>query len=962
MRLVQGQLQKMRVFTRAVHREAVYSVAMKQFAISLAFGLYSLAACAQLTLVRTLEGISEYSLPNGLQVLLVPDATRPVATVNITYKVGSRHESAGETGSAHLLEHMLFKASGKIENPMRDMQSMGMRWNGTTSFDRTNYFASFLSSDDKATERMDYMLGWLAGMMTQAKFTRADLDSEMTVVRNEFERAENDPGRVLGDRMRGTAFNFHGYRHSTLGAKTDVENVPLESLYAFYRKHYRPDNAALIVAGRFDEAAVKAKIIAEFAGITKPASVLTPSYTLDPVQDGERSVMLRRVGGLASTAVMYHMPAGGTREGVAVRVLAEALKQRAGPLARGLVSQNLAVTEWAYYAATREPGFLTVGVGLPEKAEGSSDEQFAIKALGSAAALAKVVETYQATDAEVQTAKNTLLAGTRAMLRDAEAIGQNLSEMVSMGDWRLIFGLRDAMEAVTADEVRAVARSYLVASNRTAGTYLPVAPGNTAQTARAPAIGIPNATQLVAANPLNSSAITNKTVNAMAVGATATSYAVKADSFDITPAALLQRTQRGQLTVAGAPGLQLAVVPRAAKDDRVVGTLRLRWGTAESVKGSGALAPMIGPMLMEGTSALNQLQIKERLQALDARISFSSSAGFLSANLEFPAAHTQAVLELLGLLLADSKFAQPAFERNQRAMLATVQNIKADTGSVASNTLDRSYRPKSLYTDGDPREVREFAQSEALIRQASTDALRAYWQRFGSAQVGELVLMGPVALAPVQAQLQTLWGDWTSKEKHTPWVTEHAQPQVDKSTTIAPADKANASYLGRIAVAINETDPEFPALYLGVQILSRQGLWQRVREKEGLSYGVASNLNAPIEGTAGSIDISASFAPHNAAKLRATIREVLVEKREQGFSGLEVGFAKSAIVSRRTELRAQPANSVGGIANNLRYGKSLDYATRFDKAYEALDAAAINAALKKYLDPDRLWDVVAGTF
>jgi zinc protease len=935
---------------------------IKHLACALTLSLVSLAASAQLSLVRTLANVSEYTLPNGLQVLLVPDATKPVATVNMTYRVGSRHESAGETGSAHLLEHMLFKASGKIENPMRDMQGLGMRWNGTTWFDRTNYFAHFLSNDDKATERMDYMLGWLAGMMTQAKFTRADLDSEMTVVRNEFERAENDPGRVLGDRMRATAFSAHGYRHSILGAKSDVENVPLEALYTFYRKHYRPDNATLIVTGRFDEAAVKAKITTEFGAIAKPATALPATYTLDPVQDGERSVTLRRVGGLASTAVMYHMPAGGTREGVAARVLAEAIKQRAGPLARGLVAQQLAVTEWAYYAATREPGFLTVGVGLPEKAEGTTDEQYNIKAISSAAALAKVVETFQPTEAEVQTARNTLLANTRDMLRDAEATGQALSDMVAMGDWRLLFGLRDALETLTADEVRSVARSYLVASNRTAGTYLPVAAGSAAQLARAPAMGIPNATQLVAARAINERASAEKPVNLAATSTTATSEVVKADSFDITPAALVQRTQRAQLTVAGAPGLKLAVVPRAAKDDRVVGTLRLRWGTAESVKGSGALAPMIAPMLMEGTSALGEVQLKERLQALDARINFSSSAGFLNANLEFPAANTQAVLALLSQLLLDSKFAKPAFERNQRAMLASVQNIKADTNSVASNALERSYRPKSLYGEGDPREVRAFPETEALIRQASADELRAYWQRFGSAQVGELVLLGPVALAPVQAQLQALWGDWASKEKHVPWVAEHTPPQAEKTTVVALADKANASYLGRIAVAMNEADPDYAALFLGVQILSRQGLWQRVREKDGLSYGVSSNLNAPVQGNAASIDINASFAPQNAAKLRAAIREVLVEKRNQGFSSFEVNFAKSAIVARRAELRAQPVNAVGGIANNMRYDHPLDYGAQFDKAYQQLDTAAINAALRKHLDPDRLWEVVAGTF
>jgi zinc protease len=658
--------------------------------------------------------------------------------------------------------------------------------------------------------------------------------------------------------------------------------------------------------------------------------------------------------------VLYHLPAGGTREGAAARLLAEALKQRGGPLSRGLVARQLAVTEWAYYVATREPGFLMVGVGLPDKTEGTTDEQYGIKAYGAAAALARVVETFQPNDAEVQTARASLLANMRAVHRDAESTAQTLSEMVALGDYRLLFGLHAALESVTPDEVRALARSYLVASNRTGGTYLPVAADAATTLARSPALSTPGAAQLLASNEAPASS--KKEANTSPVASTASSYVALAESFDITYPALVERTQRARLTVAGAPGLKLAVLPRASKDDRVTGTLRLRWGTAESVKGSGALAPMIAPMLMEGTSSMNGVQIKERLQALDARINFSSSAGFLNAGLEFPAARTQAVLELLSQLLNDSKFAQPAFERNQRAMLATMQTLKADTASLAANALDRSFRPKSLYGEGDPREVRAFDASEALIKQAGAEALRAYWQRFGSAQVGELVLMGPLALAPVQTQLQTLWGEWTSKEPHTPWTQEYAQPQTDKATLLSVADKANANYLGRIAVAMNQSDADYPALFLGVQILSRQGLWQRVREKEGLSYGVASNLNVPVTGSAASIDINASFAPHNATKLRTAIREVLLEKRAQGFSSFEVGFAKSAIISRRAELRAQSANAVGEIANNLRFDRPLDYGAKFDAAYQQLDAAAIHAALKKHLDPERLWEVVAGSF
>ena len=583
-------------------------------------GQPTVPADAALREVQTLENITELALPNGLQVLLLPDATKPVATVNITYRVGSRHEGLGETGAAHLLEHMLFKPSGKVENPMRDMQALGMGYNGTTSPDRTNYFAHFLANDDKAAERMDYMLGWLAGMMTQARFTRAELDSEMTVVRNEFERAESEPGRVLGDRMRALAYGSHGYGHSTLGLKSDIENVSLPTLYAFYRKHYRPDNATLIVAGAFDAARVRLQIAQAFGPIARPAEPLAPTYTLNPAQDGERTVLLRRSGGLGTTAVMYHLPAGGTREGATARVLAEAIAQRAGPLSRGLLATGLAVTDWAYYRALREPGYLMAGVGLPEAAgaavtvgsasAGNSDER-ELGAIKSAAALARVVENLSLTDAEIITARQTLLANWRALLRDAEATAQGLTEMVAMGDWRLIFGLRGALATVTPDDVRALARNYLVASNRTAGTYLPVA--GSAPLRAPPPVPVAQA-QLLNTTELIASYAKGTRATGLDLGFSQkdpqTAAKTAFEDYPLTAASIQARAVRSQLDVGGLPGLKLAVLPRAAKDDRITGVLRLRWGTLESVNGSSVLATMLGPLLLEGNGALNGLQVR----------------------------------------------------------------------------------------------------------------------------------------------------------------------------------------------------------------------------------------------------------------------------------------------------------------------------------------------------------------
>ncbi len=935
-------------------------------------------ADAALREVQTIENIIELALPNGLQVLLLPDAAKPVVTVNITYRVGSRHEGLGETGAAHLLEHMLFKPSGKVENPMRDMQALGMRYNGTTSPDRTNYFAHFLANDDKAAERMDYMLSWLAGMMTQARFTRAELDSEMTVVRNEFERAENEPGRVLGDRMVALAYGSHGYGHSTLGLKSDIENVSLQALYAFYRRHYRPDNAALIVAGAFDAAQLRQKIAQAFGPIARPAEPLAPTYTLNPAQDGERSVLLRRSGGLGTSAVMYHLPAGGTREGAVGRVLAEVISQRAGPLSRGLLATGLAVTDWAYYRSLREPGYLMAGVGLPEVAAPPSGANLAgaassassatstfpdereIGAIKSAAALARVVETLSLSDAEVNTARQTLLANWRAVLRDPEATAQTLTEMVALGDWRLIFGLPAALTSVTPDEVRALAKSYLVASNRTAGTYLPVA--GSAPLRAPPPVPVAqaqllNTTELVAAYAQGTRATGLKDSQNTAKTAF--------EDFALTPANIQARTVRSQLDVGGLPGLKLAMLPRAAKDDRINGVLRLRWGTLESVNGSSVLATMLGPLLldgtaeMNGTAAMNGVQVKERLLAMDARLSFSSFAGFLNATLDFPASSQTAYFELLAQLLQGAAFADAPFERNQKAMLAAMQNIKAGTVNVAGNALERSFK---AYPAGDPRETRTLEQSEAQMKAATVAQLRAFWQRFGSASHGELTLVGPADEPALRAQLQGRFAGWAAREKHEPWASAHTEPVGPKTQVLPMADKANASYSARIGLPFNERDADYPALFAAVQLLSRQGLWERVREKEGLSYGVGASLTAPWDGNAGAINITASFAPQNRVKLSSTIREVLVAKREQGFGALEVGFARSAIVARRGEWLAQPANTAANLAFNLRYDRPFDSYAAQTGLYEKLDTPAVNAALKKYLNPEQLVEVMAGTF
>lgn len=978
---------------------------MKRLLLIVTLVILSPLVHAQLSFVRSLGGVEEYALPNGLQVLLVRDDTRPVATVNVTYRVGSRHESPGQTGSAHLLEHMLFKPVGEVQDPKRQMQQLSIRWNGTTSTDRTNYFGSFSTQDESlASQRWSLIIQWLSGMMTQARFTANDLKSEMTVVRNEWERSDSDGSRVLGDRMRELAYAQHGYRHPVLGSRQDIERITVDQLYAFYRTHYRPDNATLIVAGRFNADDIKTRIAQAFGPIAKPDTPLPAMLVAQPAQQQSHEVLLQRPDGLGLVAVLYHTPAGGTREGVATRLLSWVLGQDDGPLSLDLVRNGQAATSWAITRTSREPGFLMAGAGLNTLPTDATPAQVEAAAREVAQRMTRLLENPTLLDADIERARTSELRQWRNLRRESEAFASVLSEMVAMGDWRLVVGIPHALSQISAQEVRDLARAYLVPSNRTIGILLPgpayqltvassspantatpAAPGSSAPAAAlAPAPRVPGASDFV---PFvdRAMALANTTPTGTRTDSTASS---RHELFDLTADKLKTHTQRSHLLMHSgaspqatpAEGLQIAVIPRVARDDRVVGTLRLRWGSEASLRGSAVLASFIGPMLDEGIAAQPDLgiearsgkQVRERLQELDARISFGYSAGYLSASLDFPADKTRETLELMHQMLRSPAWPSTAFESQRRQQLLNLQATRTNPGAVAANTMARAVSPPERFGEGDIRTPRSFDETEAQVRSVRLDQLAQHWQRFAGASTGELVLVGPVTLEEVRAPLQRWWGDapnaWVTREPHSVEVVPFASFANTANRTMRVDGKSNAVYEGRIGLAMNREDADFPALFIGVQLLSRQALWQRVREREGLSYSVGAGLNTPYappqNGQAwrdAFISIGASFAPQNKERLLTSIRETLQQVRDNGFTDAEITAERQGVINSLTD-PSTPAAAANQIAERIRFDRPLDYSEQFAARYRAVTPAMVNAALRKYLDLGALREVLAGSF
>ncbi len=369
----------------------------------------------------------------------------------------------GETGMAHLMEHMLFLRSKSGRDIKKELSDRGASWNGTTWYDRTNYFETGTASDDN----LRWAVGLEAERMINMRIEKELLDKEMTVVRNEFEMGENNPIGVLYQRTLEASYIFHSYGKPAIGSRSDIEHVPIQRLDAFYHKFYQPDNAILTIAGKFDESKALALVAESFKAVPKPQRALEQTYTVEPTQDGERQVTLRRVGDNQAIFVVYHTPAASHPDTAALEVLSTILGDTpSGRLYKALVENKKAVNVGADQQEMHDPGFFLTDTILRQDQSIDDARETMLKMIAS------VVTEPPAKD-EVQRAKNKILKEFDLELTNSESIGRVMSEFAASGDWRLLYLLRDRIKDVTPEDVARVAKAYIKDSNRTLGMFIP---------------------------------------------------------------------------------------------------------------------------------------------------------------------------------------------------------------------------------------------------------------------------------------------------------------------------------------------------------------------------------------------------------------------------------------------------------------------------------------------------------
>ena len=877
----------------------------------------------------TVEGITEYTLANGLKVLLFPDASKPTTTVNITYLVGSRSESYGETGMAHLLEHMVFKGSTAHRNIPQELTEHGASPNGSTWYDRTNYFETFPAKE----ENLRWALDLESDRMVHSFIAKKDLESEMTVVRNEFEAGENSPENVLTERVLSTAFLWHNYGKSTIGARSDIENAPIERLQGFYHKYYQPDNAVLVIAGKFVPATALRLVQQTFGAIPRPRRTgdmrIWPSYTVDPPQDGERGVTLRRVGDVQAVVMAWHIPAGSHADFAALDVLSEVLgAEPTGRLYKAVVETKKAAFLFTYTYQLREPGVMMVQAEVKKEGDIGNTRDAIISTIDS------LLTKAPATKEEVERGKASLLKGIELELTNSNQVGLAFSEWAAMGDWRLLFLHRDAIKRVTTDDVMRVAQAYLKASNRTVGEFIPDAKPDRAE---------------IPATP---------DVIALVKDYKGDTALVAGEAFDASPANIDVRTRSGQL----AGGLKYAFLPKKTRGGTVHASINLRFGTEDLLMNKGAAPDFAGTMLMRGTEQLTRSQVNDSLDRLQAQVFVGGSASSASVSITVKREHLADAMKLAIDMLRHPRFDSKEFELARQENVTGLESQRSEPQMQAFIAMQRHLSP---FPKGHPEYVGTLDEQLADIKAVTLDEAKAFYRAFYGASNGEIAVVGDFDPDSTRALLAAGLDNWKSPASYRRIATPS---RTSKSLNIAleTPDKANAMFVAGKVMPMTDMSPEYPALVLANYMLGggflNSRLATRIRQKDGLSYGVGSSFSASPIDTSGQFTAYAIYAPENRDKLEKAFQEELVRAAKDGFTDEEIKKAKEGWTESAKLGRANDGALAGRLGQNLFLGRNFANVAALEAKVNAVTAPELQAVVVKYLDPASMAVVKAGDF
>ncbi len=609
---------------------------------------------------------------------------------------------------------------------------------------------------------------------------------------------------------------------------------------------------------------------------------------------------------------------------LAASVLAD---EPSGRIYKALVETGLAAEVGVQTLQLKDPGAL-IFVAIVQK-DASLD--------AAREAMFKVIDDLKAhpiTSEEVERARNNALSAFERAMNNSQAVALQLSEWAAIGDWRLMFLDRDRVRTATAEDAQRTALQYLKPSNRTVGLFLP---------------GEPDRTEIPATPKLA----------ALLEGYKGDAARSEGEEFDASPANIDQRTTRIDLP----GGVKLALLPKETRGDAVNASIRLNFGDERSLAGNARTASLTSQMLTRGTASKTREQIQDELDKLKTQLNVGGGGGQVGASLVSTRANLGAALKLAIEVLRKPSFPESELETLRAEALADLDSAQSDPQAIVGRAFGRHGNP---YGPTDIRYVPTIEEERASLTSATVKNLRDFHAGFYGASNAEVAIVGdfdPEAIAKLIAE--ELDG-WKSPKPYTEVLTPFPDPPTAPvSQVFETPDKENAIFVAGQRIAMNDAHADFPALVLGNYILGQGAssrLFGRIRGKEGLSYGVGSQFNAPAKSNGARFAVQAISAPQNASKVEASFRDEVATVLRDGYSEEEVATSKDAWLQARQVSRTQDGALTGSLLAGLHNGRTMAWDADLDAKVRALKSADIRAAMQRHLDLAKMTFMKGGDF
>ena len=881
---------------------------------------------AQIKKTASVEGITEYALDNGMKVLLFPDNSSQTITVNVTYLVGSRHEGYGEKGMAHLLEHLVFKGTPSHEDIPNELTERGARANGTTWYDRTNYYETFNATDDN----LEWALDLESDRMMNSYISKEDLDSEFSVVRNEFESGENSPSRTLSQKVIRAAYMWHNYGNSTIGNRSDIERVPIANLKAFYKKYYRPDNAVLMITGKFDNKRTLELVDKYFGPLNNPSTILNEVPTVEPAQDGEKRVELNRVGDLQLLMALYHSPAGSDADYSALTLVQNVLNDApSGRLYKALVETQMASNVYASNPFTKDPGFINFNVSVPSEKSLADAEKTLLSVLDG-------LKDNPITSEELKRARANVMKQLDQLSRNSGYMATYMSEFIGAGDWRLAFIHRDRVESTTVEEVNAAVQKYFIPTNRTIGNFIP-----TDKPERVEILHPEGVAEMVASY---------KGKVAMDVG----------EDFDVDYDNIQNRLDSGILPKSG---IEYGFINKANRGETVTLSFAIRSGNVDDYMNKGVTAGFVASLLNKGTQSRSRQDIEDALSAISSSVGFSGRNGLVYASISSTKEHLPSALEIMTDMLKNPKFDISELDKIKTQRLAGLESSASDPQFLA---VQRMRQINQVHSKGHPNYFPNIDEQIAMIKEVSIERIQSFYDNYyGISDNASLVVIGSMDVDMVKTYFEDNFSDFKSDKPFSEIKNPYKQNVAANENIITP-DKKNAFTIGMLSAKTTEVDKDNAALQIAGTIFGGGFLNSRVatrlRQQDGISYGAGAqvSIDSDPDDKNSNLIIYAIYAPMNAEKVQIGFKEELERFIVDGITQEELDSALNGWVQGQTVSRAKDNELSSLINNNLYFDRDMTFHAALESQVSALTVEKVNAVIKKYFKSLDQWTVVNG--